>query len=51
MAEQELRAKMVKEGLSEAFIAAFLQCYKDLVEGKTGAMPESTIEPVTYEKG
>ena len=37
---------MQQEKLSEAFIAAFLQSYADLVEGKTGMIPESTITPV-----
>eukprot|EP00668_Euglena_longa_P001996 GGOE01002323.1.p1 GENE.GGOE01002323.1~~GGOE01002323.1.p1 ORF type:complete len:378 (-),score=86.51 GGOE01002323.1:802-1869(-) len=37
---------MAKAGLSEAFANAFIAVYNDLVEGKTGMMPETTIEPV-----
>lgn len=46
-ASEMFRAKMAKEGLSQAFITAFLQCYCDLVEGKTGMIPEDSISPVT----
>eukprot|EP00667_Euglena_gracilis_P012581 EG_transcript_12921 len=40
------RKKMSDAGLSEAFANAFISVYNDLVEGKTGMMPEDTIEPV-----
>eukprot|EP01012_Entosiphon_sulcatum_P040597 TRINITY_DN54276_c0_g1_i1.p1 TRINITY_DN54276_c0_g1~~TRINITY_DN54276_c0_g1_i1.p1 ORF type:complete len:478 (-),score=122.80 TRINITY_DN54276_c0_g1_i1:48-1439(-) len=43
---EAFRTKMAKEGLSEAFIRAFLSCYNDLVEGKTGLIAEDTILPV-----
>ena len=39
------KEKMVAAGLSEAFCAAFLQVYNDLVAGKTGMMSEDSITP------
>eukprot|EP01010_Urceolus_cornutus_P003428 NODE_480_length_1621_cov_247.877226_g364_i0.p1 GENE.NODE_480_length_1621_cov_247.877226_g364_i0~~NODE_480_length_1621_cov_247.877226_g364_i0.p1 ORF type:complete len:464 (+),score=144.59 NODE_480_length_1621_cov_247.877226_g364_i0:84-1475(+) len=43
---EEFKAKMKAEGLSDAFVGTFMQCYEDLVSGKTGMVPESTLDPV-----
>lgn len=39
-------ARMRAEGLPEIFIDTFAYYYKQLVEGQTGLIPESEIEPV-----
>eukprot|EP01012_Entosiphon_sulcatum_P059429 TRINITY_DN83836_c0_g1_i1.p1 TRINITY_DN83836_c0_g1~~TRINITY_DN83836_c0_g1_i1.p1 ORF type:complete len:507 (-),score=94.99 TRINITY_DN83836_c0_g1_i1:26-1546(-) len=44
--EELVSTKLRGAGLSPAFIRAFLNSYRDLVDGNTGSMPESTIEPV-----
>jgi len=46
MSADLFRTKMAHAGLSEAFANAFIAVYNDLVEGRTGMIPESSIEPV-----
>ena len=38
--------KMRREGLPEPAIATFEHYYRQLAEGETGMLPESSIEPV-----
>jgi UDP-N-acetylglucosamine pyrophosphorylase len=46
MSAELFKKKMADAGLSEAFSNAFLAVYNDLVEGRTGMMPEETIDAV-----
>eukprot|EP00992_Anisonema_acinus_P014115 TRINITY_DN9107_c0_g1_i2.p1 TRINITY_DN9107_c0_g1~~TRINITY_DN9107_c0_g1_i2.p1 ORF type:complete len:520 (+),score=162.91 TRINITY_DN9107_c0_g1_i2:52-1611(+) len=46
-AGQLVKEKMTEAGLSDAFISAFMRCYDDLVAGRTGSLPESSIDPVS----
>jgi UDP-N-acetylglucosamine pyrophosphorylase len=43
----EFAAKMRQAGLGDAAIRAFQNSYENLVAGRTGLIPESTIQPVT----
>lgn len=38
---------MKADGMSDAAIGAFRNAYEQLVQGVTGLLPESEIEPVT----
>ena len=43
----EFETKMRRAGMGDAPIRAFRHSFETLASGKTGLLPESTIQPVT----